>query len=133
MIRNLRSVSSDGRIDLCRPRLNAAGQRLRLLKSLVAKPCGYIQRPLPMMAKNNDAFIRIEFLVGATGNITHGHQQAAGNVRRFKLPWLAYVDEPSFVFFEQRCGFRRRNFVIQHGFQSTAGPVIAAIERQPEA
>ena len=60
-----------------------------MLETLVTEPYSHIERALPVMAKDHEPFVGIEFLVGARGNVAHGHQQRAVNARGGKLPWLA--------------------------------------------
>ena len=88
----------DGGVDFGRPGIDASAQRLRLLEALVAQPGGDVERTLTMMAQDHEALVGVELLVGARGDVAHGHQYTAGNARGLKFPRFAYVDEPRLAF-----------------------------------
>ncbi len=51
------------RINLSRPAVDPATQRLRFLEALLPQPCGYVHRAHAMMANDDDVLLGIEFLL----------------------------------------------------------------------
>lgn len=78
-------------IDDLRPAIDTARERLGLLKTLFAEPHGHGERSGSMVAENDDRLVRIELLMSAGWNVSHGHQDRSGQVCSVKLPWLADV------------------------------------------
>ncbi len=83
------------------------------LESLLPQPCGHIHRANAVMANYHDVVVRIEFLMGARGNISHGHELRAGHVRGFKLPGFAYIEQREcLAVIEFRLHFFGSDFVV---------------------
>lgn len=72
------------------------------------------------MAQDGDVLFRIKLLVGASGDVAHGHEGAGINVGGGVFPRFADVDEAGFVLAEQGDCVGRGDFVFEHGF-SVAG------------
>ena len=45
------------------------------------------------MAENSDVSILVELVESARGNLTHGDESAAGDLRGLKLPGFTYVEK----------------------------------------
>jgi len=109
-----RSIATDRRVDLYGPCFNAAAQRLSVLETLIAQPCGDIERALPVMAEDHQALLGIEFPGSARRDLAHGDEKTAIDVHGGEFPWLPDVDEPGLFFFQEDGSFKGRNLVVQH-------------------
>src|ERR1700687_6243091 len=74
-------IPRNGRINLCRPAIDSAGQRFRARHSLAAQP---------VMAVANHFVIGVQRLQ-IRGNRTHGNQLRAFNAADLKFPRLAHI------------------------------------------
>ena len=87
------SVAGNGRIDLARPGIDAAGNRLRLIEALLPQPRGDRKRAGTMVAQNQDGRLIVEFRVSAGGDLVHGDKRARLNVSGLMLPGLAHIEQ----------------------------------------
>lgn len=120
------SVSAHRRINLESPGVDAAAKRLGILKTLLAQPCGNVQRTHAMVAEDDEPVTGTEFLRSANGHLCHGHQQTALDVGGRELPGFADVDESRFVFADERCGIGRGDFIVQHPFSLASALALCA-------
>ena len=90
-------VAGDGGVDEAGPGVDAAGDGLGLVKSLLAEPCGDREGASTVMAEDEYGSVFVEFLVGAARNLIHGDEGAAVDVRGGVFPWLADVEEERWV------------------------------------
>ncbi len=88
-----------------------------MFEALVAQPCGYVEGALSVMAEDGDVFLGIKFLVGARGDIAHGHEGAGFDVGGGVFPGLADIDEAGLVFAEKGGCVGGRDFVFEHEIQ----------------
>jgi len=109
-------VTGDGWVDFSRPGVDAAAEGLGVFESLISEPGGDVEGTLSVVAEDDEVLVGIEFLMGARGDVTHGHEQAAGDAGCFKFPWFADIDEASLVFAEKSCRIGCRDFVVEHGY-----------------
>jgi len=84
-----------------------------------------------VVAHQDEMLFRVQFLVGAGGNVTHGHEDAAFDVGGCELPRFADVDEAGFAFFEQGGGFGGGEFEIEHGTSVMGGQGSEVSESAP--
>lgn len=101
----LRSVAGDGRVDFGGPGINAAAQGLGVFKALVAQPDGDIHGAHAVMAHDDEMFFRVEFLVNAGGDFSHGDEEAALDVGGGELPGFADIEEAGFALLQEGGGF----------------------------
>ena len=87
------SVARDGGIDGAGPVVDAAGEGLGVVESLISEPHGDRERTLPVMAEDDDAGVGVEFVVGARRDLAHRHKNGVGQVGGLILPRFADVDE----------------------------------------
>lgn len=66
------------------------------------------------MAENCDVLFGIELLMGARGDIAHGHEGAGFDVGGGVFPRLADIDEAGLVFAEKSGGVGGGDFVFEH-------------------
>ena len=116
------SVARDIGIDLDRPGVEAAAQRLGLFKALPAQPRSDVHGTDAVMADDDQSFINVEFLLRAGWHFAHRQMQAALNMRGGKFPWLAHVDEPGTIFAQDLGSFGGGDFVGQHSSSLDGGP-----------
>lgn len=64
-----------------------------MFKALLAEPHGDGEGAGSVMAKNDDGLVRIELLVGAAGDFTHGHEERVRKMGGLVLPGFANVQE----------------------------------------
>jgi hypothetical protein len=88
-----RSVAGDGGVDDTGPKVDAALDGLGLFEALLTKPVGDGQRAGSVMAHDDDGLLFVELVEGARGDLVHGDERAAGDVRGLVLPRLADVEE----------------------------------------
>ena len=86
-------VAGDGGVDVGGPGVDAAGDGLGFVEALAAEPVGYGEGAGAVVAEDEDGCFFVELLVGAAGDLVHGDDDAALDVRGLKLPWLADVEE----------------------------------------
>jgi hypothetical protein len=86
-------VARDSRVDGSGPGVDASGEGLDVLETLVAEPHGYAEGTGSMVAEDNDGLVGVELLVGAGGYFAHGHKKGAGNVGGLVFPRFADVEE----------------------------------------
>ena len=74
------------------------------------------------MAEDDDVGVGVELLMGAGGDVSHGHEEGVGEVGDFELPRLADVEEERGVglFTEGEKDFRS-DLGWEHGFRIAAG------------
>jgi hypothetical protein len=70
---------------------------LGLVEALLAEPCGDRERASAVVAEDEDGGVFVELLVGAAGDLIHGDEGAAFDVRGGVLPGLADVEEEWWV------------------------------------
>ena len=109
-------VTGDGWIDFSGPCVDAAAKGLGVFESLIAEPGGDVERTLSVVAEDDEVLVGIEFLIGARGDVAHGHEEAAIDAGYFKFPWFADIDEASLVFTEKSGRIGCRDFVVEHGY-----------------
>jgi hypothetical protein len=93
-----RLVAGDGGVDLGGPGVDAAGDGLGLVEALLAEPRGYGERAGAVVAEDEDRGFFVELLVGAAGDLVHGEEGAAFDVRGVEFPLLADVEKEGRVF-----------------------------------
>ena len=81
-----------------RPEVDAAGDRLRLLKALLTEPIGDGERTVAVVAEDGDGLIFVELGECARGDVAHGNERAVGNLRGLELPGFAHIEEKWRVF-----------------------------------
>jgi hypothetical protein len=86
-------VAGDGGVDGAGPCVDAAGEGLGVGEALVAEPKGYVEGAGSVMAHDDDGCVRIEFGVGAGGDVAHGDEGGVGEGGGFVLPGFADVQE----------------------------------------
>jgi len=86
-------VAGNGGVDLGGPGVDAAGDGLGFVEALTAEPVGYREGAGAVVAEDEDVGFFVELLVGAAGDLVHGDDDAALDVRGEKLPWLADVEQ----------------------------------------
>jgi len=86
-------VSRDAGVDLAGPGVDAAGDRLSLVETLLAQPVRYGERAGTVVAEHEDGRLFIEFLVRAARYLIHGKEGAGFDVRGLVLPWFPDVEE----------------------------------------
>src|SRR5262245_62798553 len=85
-----RLIPWDGWIDVQRPAVNSACQRLRRFDALRSQPGRYVQAPLPVMAIADHVLVQIELLqIRRDG--THGNQRCAFDAASVVFPLLSNV------------------------------------------
>lgn len=87
------SISGYGWIDDAGPSVNASGERLNVLESLVAQPHGHGERSCAVVTEHDDGLVGVEFLMSARGYLPHGHQKRAGEAGSLVLPRFAYIEQ----------------------------------------
>lgn len=87
------SVAGDGGVDGAGPGVDTAGEGLGVVEALVAEPHGDGERALSVVAEDDDGPIRIEFGVGARGNLAHRHQKRVREAGDLELNRLADIEE----------------------------------------
>ena len=87
------SVAGDGRVDGAGPGVDAAGEGLGLVEALLAQPHGDVEGAGSVVAEDDDVGVGVELLVGAGGDVAHGHEDGVGEVGGLELPGLADVEE----------------------------------------
>src|SRR4029077_5373041 len=101
-------------INLRRPAIDSAGQRLRARHSLAAQPYRDVQAAHPVMAIANHFVIDVQGLQ-IRGNGAHGNQLRARNAANLKFPRLAHVPQQHAVAaLQPLLGLRRSNLHIIH-------------------
>jgi uncharacterized protein with HEPN domain len=88
-----RLIARSIRVNLCRPCIDAALQRLHILKALIAQPDGDVKRPHAVVADGHDVGFRVKLLKGAGRHVSHGHERASFDPRGFVLPGLADIEQ----------------------------------------
>jgi len=88
-----RSVAGDGGVDDTGPKVDAALDGLGLFEALLSEPVGDGQGAGSVMAHDDDGLLFVELVEGARGDLVHGDERAAGDVRGLVLPRLADVEE----------------------------------------
>ena len=113
------SVAGDGGVDEGGPGVDAAGDGLGLLEALLAEPRGDGEGAGAVVAEDEDGGVFVELLMGAAGDLVHGHEGAAFDVRGLVLPGLADVEEEGRVLGgEEGLGLGDGEFEI-HGIKDT--------------
>lgn len=79
-----------------------------------------------MVAEDDEVFFGVELLVGACGDVAHGHGDGAGKAGERKFRRLADIDEAGFLFAEKSRRAGWGNLVIEHD-SSVAGGVRAVV------
>src|SRR6266850_3683716 len=98
-----RSIQRHLRIHRSRPPVNAAAHGLRFLESLLPKPISDAQGTHAAMAHDNDAFVRVEFLMSTRRNVTHRDVLTTLQARGIVFPWFANIkQDKTFAAFLQR-------------------------------
>ena len=98
------SVARDGGIDDGGPVVDAPGQGLGVLKSLLPEPHGDVQRTGAVMADNDDCLIRVELLVSAGRDFAHGHEASAREGGSGGLPGFTNIEQKGRVLLSQLLG-----------------------------
>ena len=86
-------VARHGRVDGAGPGVYTAGEGLGVVEALLAEPHGDVEGAGTVVAEDDDGGVGVELVVGAAGDLAHGHEQGVGEVRRFVLPGLADVED----------------------------------------
>jgi hypothetical protein len=86
-------VAGDGGIDRAGPGVDAAGEGLHLLETLVAEPHGDREGARAVVAEDDDRGVGIKLSVSAGGDFAHGHEERVGEGGGLVLPGLADVEE----------------------------------------
>jgi hypothetical protein len=110
------SIARNFGIDLDRPRVDAAAERLDLIKALPPQPRGDVHGTDAVMADDHQPLVNFEFFVRAGWHFTHRQVQAALDTRGGKLPWLADIHKPGGLFVKNLRSFGRGDFIAQHEF-----------------
>ena len=87
-----------------------------MFETLIAEPLGHAEGPHAVVAEDDEVLVGVEFLIGAGGNVAHGHGDAAGDMGGLEFPWFAHIDEAGLVIAEKRCGVGGGDFVVEHEF-----------------
>ncbi len=77
--------------------MDAAGDRLRLLKSLLTQPCGYGEAAEAVVAEDEDVSVFVHLMVGAAGDLAHGDEHAAFDAGGPVLPMFADIEQQGWV------------------------------------
>jgi hypothetical protein len=88
-----RSVTGDGGVDGCGPVVDAASEGLRVFEALLPEPHGDVEGARAVVAEDDDGLVGVELLVGAGGDVAHGHEGGAGDGGGLSLPGLADVEQ----------------------------------------
>jgi hypothetical protein len=102
-------VEGDGGVDGAGPGVDAAGDGLGLCEALLTEPGGDAEGARAVMAEDGDGLVLVEFLVDAAGDVAHGDEGGAFDVRGLELPGLADVEQ------EGRVGFGEELFELGDG------------------
>ena len=86
-------IAGNGGVDGAGPVIDAAGERLDMIESLVAKPEGDVEGAYAVVAEDDDGGVGVKLLVGARGNFAHWHQDTAGQAGGLNFPGLADVEQ----------------------------------------
>jgi hypothetical protein len=112
-----RLIAGDGGVDFAGPGIDAAGDGLSFIEALLTEPCGYGKGTGTVVAENENRSFFVEFLMGAAGNLIHGDEGAAFDVRGVVFPLLADVEKEGRVFGgEESFGLGNGEFEI-HGLK----------------
>jgi len=68
-----------------------------------------------VVAHEHEVFVGVKLLVGASGDVAHGNEDAAVDLGSGELPGFANVYEAGLALFEQGGGFGGGKFEIEHG------------------
>jgi hypothetical protein len=90
-------IAGDGGIDQGGPGVDAAGDGLGFVETLLAEPCGDRERARPVVAEDEDRSFFVELLMGAAGDLVHGDEGAGFDVGGLIFPGLADVEEERWV------------------------------------
>jgi hypothetical protein len=113
-------IAGDGGVDLAGPGVDAAGDGLGFFEALLPEPCGYREGAGSVVAEDEDCGFFVELLVGSCGDVVHGDEGAAFQVRGIELPLLADVEEEGRMFGrEEGFGLGDSEFEI-HGLRIQA-------------
>jgi hypothetical protein len=102
-------VTGDGWVDGAGPGVDASGEGLGVLETLIAQPHSDAEGAGAVVAEDDDRGVGIEFSVGAGGDIAHGNEDGVGEAGGLELPRLADVQQKRGVgllteFREDFCG-----------------------------
>ena len=86
-------VAGNRGVDDLGPEVDAAFDGLGLLEALLTEPVGDGQRASSVMAHDDDGLLFVELVEGARGDLVHGDESAAGDVRGLVFPRFADVEE----------------------------------------
>ena len=84
-------VAGDGWVDGAGPGVDASGEGLGVLETLITQPHSDAEGAGAVMAEDDDRGVGIEFGVGAGGDITHRDENGVGETGGLKLPRFANV------------------------------------------
>lgn len=84
-------VTGDGGIDDGRPGVDASGEGLDVLETLLAQPHGDVEGAGAVVADDDDGLVGIEFVVDARGDLAHGDEDGVGDTGGLVFPGFAYV------------------------------------------
>src|SRR5271167_1343545 len=87
----LSSIHRDGGINLPRPAVDSALQRLHFLEALLPQPCGDVHRAHSVMAHDHNVLFGIELLIETRRDITHHNVLATVDFSDLVLPQLANI------------------------------------------
>ena len=90
-------VARDGGVNHGGPVIDAAGEGLGVLETLLTEPHGDVERTGPVVAEDDDRLIGVEFLVGAGGDVPHRHGEGTGDGGGLELPGLADVEQKGWM------------------------------------
>ena len=84
-------ITGDGWVDGARPGVDASGEGLGVLETLITQPHSDAEGAGAVVAEDDNRGVGIEFGVGAGGDITHGDENGVGDTGGLKLPRFADV------------------------------------------
>jgi hypothetical protein len=112
-------VAGNTGIDFAGPGFDAPGNRLRCIESLLAEPVGHAEGTRSVVAEDEQAVVRIEFLMGPRGYVAHRHEQAGVDFGSCIFPTLADINELGLTALQQEGCVLDLDFVVVHGYQDT--------------
>jgi hypothetical protein len=107
-------VAWDSLIDRQRPGFYSPGDRLSGREILLAEPVRHAQRAGSVVAEDEQAVVRIEFLVRAGRYLSHGNERTAFNAGSLVFPRFADVDEFGFALPQKAGCVLHCDFVFVH-------------------
>ncbi len=64
-----------------------------MIEALLPEPHGDVEGASAVVAEDDDGLVGVELLVGAGGDVAHGHEGGAGDGGGLSLPGLADVEQ----------------------------------------